>query len=56
MEWLDRIVHSFIMTFGITQPNPQDKRIANLFIGVLLFVVVLTFLAAVIFGVRQLAR
>jgi hypothetical protein len=56
MEWLDRIVHSFIMTFGITQPEPQNKRIANLFIGVLLLAVIVGFLGIVVFGVRHLAR
>ncbi|WP_263385452.1 hypothetical protein [Granulicella arctica] len=56
MEWLDRIVHSFIMTFGITQPSPEKKRLANLFIGALLIAVVLGFLGAVVFGVRHLAR
>jgi hypothetical protein len=56
MEWLDRIVHGFIMTFGITQPDPGKKRVANMFIGVLLLAVVAGFLGAVFFGVRQLMR
>ena len=56
MEWLDRIANSFIMTFGITQPDPAKKRIANLFIGTLLLIVLLVFLGAVIFGVSHLAR
>ena len=56
MEWLDRIVHSFIMTFGITQPDPAHKRTANLFIGFLLLAVVVGFLGMVIFGVSHLAR
>lgn len=56
MEWLDRIVHGFIMTFGITQPTPEKKRIANLFIGFLLLAVILGFLGMVVFGVRHLIR
>lgn len=56
MEWLDRIVHSFIMTFGITQPDPSTKRMANLFIGTLLLGVIVGFLALVVFGVRHLAH
>jgi len=55
-EWLDRIVHSFIMTFGITQPSPEKKRMANIFIGLLLLAVVLGFFGVVVFGVRQLVR
>ena len=54
MEWLDRIVHSFIMTFGITQPSPKNKRVANLFIGFLLLAVVLIFLGMIGFGLRHL--
>jgi hypothetical protein len=56
MQWLDHIVHSFIMTFGITQPSPEKKRIANLFIGFLLLAVVVAFLGMVVFGVRHLIR
>jgi hypothetical protein len=56
MEWLDRIVHGFIMTFGITQPSPERKRSANLFIGFLLLAVLLGFFAIVFLGIRQLVR
>ncbi len=56
MDWLDRIVHGFIMTFGITQPSPRNKRVANLFIGALLLFVVLAFLGMIVFGLRQLVR
>jgi hypothetical protein len=56
MEWLDRIVHSFIMTFGITQPSPEKRRIANLFIGFLLFSVLIGFVGSVFFGIRYLVR
>lgn len=54
MDWLDRIVHGFIMTFGITQPNPRNKRVANLFIGALLLAVIVIFLAMIGFGLRHL--
>ncbi len=54
MEWLDRIVHSFIMTFGITQPRAQNKRVANLFIGSLLLAVILALLGMIGFGLRHL--
>jgi hypothetical protein len=56
MEWLDRIVHGFIMTFGITQPSPEKRRRANLFIGFLLFAVVFGFLGIVLFGVHHIIR
>ena len=56
MEWLDRIVHSFIMTFGITQPSPQQKRAANVFIGLLLLAVVVAFLGMIGVGVHYLVR
>lgn len=56
MDWLDRIVHSFIMTFGITQPSPEKKRVANLFIGGLLLITILLFLGLIAFGLRHLVR
>jgi len=56
MDLLDRIVHGFIMTFGITQPKPERRRVADLFIGFLLLSVLVGFLLIVFFGVRQLAR
>lgn len=55
MDWLDRAVHGFIMTFGITQPKPENRRAANLFIGFLLLTVLVGFLLIVFFGVRRLA-
>ena len=56
MQWLDNIVHSFIMTFGITEPSADKRRAANLFIGFLLVAVVALFFGVVVFGVRQLLR
>ncbi len=54
MHWLDRIAHGFIMTFGITQPTPANKRNANLFIGVLLLLILLVFFGMIAFGVRHM--
>ena len=56
MEWLDRIVHGFIMTFGITQPSSKNRRVANLFIGFLLLAVLVGFVGLIGFGVRQMVR
>jgi hypothetical protein len=56
MDWLDRVVHGFIMTFGITEPKPESKRVADLFIGFLLLAVLVGFLLVVFLGVRFLAR
>lgn len=56
MNWLDGIVHGFIMTFGITQPSPQKKRVANLFIGGLLLLIVIGFLGMIVFGVSHIIR
>ena len=56
MGWLDRIVHGFIMTFGITQPKPENKKAADLFIGFLLLAVLVGLLLIVFFGIRLLVR
>ena len=56
MGWLDRIVHGFIMTFGITQPTPQNKRLANVFIGGLLLLMVVAMVGLLVFGVRALVK
>ncbi|NYF80494.1 hypothetical protein HDF17_002814 [Granulicella arctica] len=56
MQWLDRIVHSFIMTFGITEPSPEKRQRANLFIGLLLLLVLLGFFSMVFWGIRHLAH
>jgi hypothetical protein len=42
------------MTFGITQPTPEQRRVANLFIGFLLLAVVVGFVGLVFFGIRHL--
>jgi hypothetical protein len=54
MDWLDRIAHGFIMTFGITEPAPEKRAMANLFIGGLLLVVMVGFVGLVFFLARHL--
>jgi hypothetical protein len=40
MKFLESIADAFIMTFGITPPTPDRRRIAALFIGSALFLTV----------------
>jgi hypothetical protein len=40
MKFLESIADAFIMTFGITPPKPERRRIAALFIGSALFLTV----------------
>lgn len=40
MKFLESIADAFIMTFGITPPKPERRRIAALFIGSALFITV----------------
>ncbi len=56
MDLLDKIVQGFIMTFGITQPSSEGKRIANLFIGGLLLLIIVAFAGLILFGVRHLMQ
>lgn len=56
MGWLDRIVHGFIMTFGITQPTPEGKRVANIFIAGLLLLILIGLLGMIGFGVLHLMQ
>ena len=37
MKFLESIADAFIMTFGITPPSPERRRLAALFIGSALF-------------------
>lgn len=52
MKLLDSIADAFVMTFGITPPKPERRRIASIFIGsalLLTIVAVLTlFIAAIV--------
>ena len=40
MKFLESLADAFIMTFGITPPTPERRRIAALFIGSALFLMV----------------
>ena len=40
MKFLESIADAFIMTFGITPPAPERRRVAALFIGSALFLMV----------------
>jgi len=56
MKFLESIAEAFIMTFGITPPTPERKRIAALFIGSALFLTtagVLTLFVAVILHILR---
>lgn len=45
LKFLESIADAFIMTFGITPPTPERRRIAALFIGSALFLTVAGILA-----------
>ena len=40
MKLLESIADAFIMTFGITPPKPERRRVASVFIGGALFCVI----------------
>jgi len=40
MKFLESLADAFIMTFGITPPSPERRRVAALFIGSALFLMV----------------
>lgn len=40
MKFLESIADAFIMTFGITPPKPERRRLAAIFIGSALFVMI----------------
>lgn len=40
MKLLESLADAFIMTFGITPPKPERRRVASIFIGGALFCVV----------------
>jgi hypothetical protein len=40
MKFLESIAEAFIMTFGITPPKPERRRLAAIFIGSALFLTV----------------
>jgi hypothetical protein len=47
MNFLERLVSSFIMAFGITEPSPAQRKTATLFIFGLIGGIALIFLALV---------
>ncbi len=57
MKLLESIAEAFIMTFGITPPTPERKRIAALFIGSALFLtiagILVLFIAAIVHILRH---
>lgn len=52
MKLLLLLSNAFINTFGITQPTPENARRMAIFIGVLLFAVILG-VALVGFGIHR---
>ena len=40
VKFLESIAEAFILTFGITPPTPERRRVAALFIGSALFLMV----------------
>lgn len=57
MRLLESIADAFIMTFGITQPKPERRRLASYFIGGALLCMIVgvvgLFLAAIVHFLRQ---
>ena len=53
MNLIEKIADGFIMTFGITQPAPEKRRMTSLFIGGLLLTVVAGFLTLIVYGARH---
>lgn len=45
MKFLEYLADAFIMTFGITPPKPERRRVAAIFIGSCLLLTVLGVLA-----------
>jgi len=52
MKFLESLADAFIMTFGITPPRPERRRVASLFIGAGLFLtgagILALFVAAIV--------
>jgi hypothetical protein len=52
MKLLESIADAFIMTFGITPPKPERRKVASMFIGGALFCVIVgvagLFVAAIV--------
>lgn len=57
MKLLESLADAFIMTFGITPPKPERRRVASIFIGGALFCVIVgvagLFAAAIVHFLRH---
>jgi hypothetical protein len=53
MNLLEKIADGFIMTFGITQPAPEKRRMTSFFIVGLLLAVLAGFLTLIVYGARH---
>jgi hypothetical protein len=51
---LKHVMHSFIFTFGITPPRPQEERIATIFVSTLLAGTVLLIIGFGVLMLRQI--
>jgi hypothetical protein len=54
MKFLESIADFFIMTFGITPPKPEGRRVASIFIGAALFLTVAGTLALFVAAIVRL--
>jgi hypothetical protein len=54
MKFLESIADTFIMTFGITPPKPERRRVASIFIGSALFLTVAGILVLFIAAIARL--
>jgi hypothetical protein len=57
VKFLESIAEAFILTFGITPPTPERKRIAALFIGSALFLtiagILILFITVIVHIIRR---
>ena len=56
MKLLESIADAFIMTFGITPPKPERRRVASIFIGGGLFCVLAAVLGFFVVVIVQFLR
>lgn len=54
MKFLYSVADAFIMTFGITPPRPERRRLAALFINVILLATILGVLALFLAAIERL--
>ena len=57
MKFLESLADAFILTFGITPPTPERRRVAALFIGSALFLtaggILILFITVILHLLRQ---